>query len=294
MTGEAAPALFAVLAAAAFALNVTLSRLGMRYSPPSTGVYWSMLTSATVLVTATLVRGTAGLQRTTVLLVVAGGLSASVVGRYSAFRGSLRLGPSRAVAVQSSTYPLVTVAGGLLLLGERLTVAQAAGIALLLLALRVVLGGAADRDEVRRTIGRERLLPYLAGLGFGVGDILRRAAVADGEDPIAAAAVGALVAAGVWVAVVARSQGLRALVRPPRGTGWFVASGAVSAVAVASSFLALSRGTASVVGPIIASQPVFVAAFSAVLLRSIESRTLRTLVGIVLVSFGAAVLARVS
>jgi uncharacterized membrane protein len=39
---------------------------------------------------------------------------------------------------------------------------------------------------------------------------------------------------------------------------------------------------------------VFVAAFSAVLLRSIETRTVRTLVGIVLVSLGAAVLARVS
>ena len=288
--GPSAAPLFALAAAAGFALNLTLSRLGLREASPSIGVYWSMLTSASLLTVVSLVRGVPRLEPSTVGLVVAAGIVASVVGRYSAFRGSFHLGPSRAAAIQASTYPSVTVLGGVLLLGERLTPVQVGGIALLLLSLRLVLGGAGAGAAPARPRDVNLVFPFLAGTAFGAADLLRRTAVGGGEDALTAATVGALVAVGVWVSIVARSGGIPALVRPPRGIGWLVASGAASATALSCSFLALSLGSASVVGPIIASQPVFVAAFSALLLGRLESRTRRTLLGVLTVTAGAIVL----
>jgi hypothetical protein len=77
VTGDVAPALYAIVAAACFAMNLTLSRLGMRYAPPSVGVYWSMLTSATVLVAVTvgdqlLILGQYGIDRGQVCAVPSG------------------------------------------------------------------------------------------------------------------------------------------------------------------------------------------------------------------------------
>jgi uncharacterized membrane protein len=69
-------------------------------------------------------------------------------------------------------------------------------------------------------------------------------------------------------------------------------SGTISAFAVWCSFVALSRGDASVVGPLIATQPVFVAAVSAMILGDLEKRTVRTFLAVLLVTVGAVVLGR--
>ena len=310
-------ALLGVLTAALFAAGVTVSRLGMRTVDTVQGVYWSVLSTTLVLGMLVLVRGGVRPSPTVFLLVAMAGLLASVVGRFSSFQGALRLGPSRSVAVQSSTYPAVAVIGGLAIFGERLTPARAVGVTLLLLSLRLVMSelparavarGASDAGasaRPRRTlqgmltsgpggsVARLAILfPMASGMAYGGSDLLRKLAVESGGEPLSAATAGILVALVVWSGIVARRSGVRALVRLERGAGWYLLSGTFSAFAVWCSFVALSRGDASVVGPLIATQPVFVAAVSAMILGDLEKRTVRTFLAVLLVTVGAVVLGR--
>ncbi len=312
----ASAALLGVLTAALFATGVTVSRLGMRTVDTVQGVYWAVLSSTTILGILVIFRGGARPTLQVLILVTAAGLLASVVGRYSSFQGALRLGPSRSVAVQSSTYPAVAVIGGLVVFGESLTPARAIGVGLLLLSLRLVMSElrSAPATEItpprpaadgRRTVkglmaaGRASrgvrsavLFPMASGMAYGGADLLRKLAVESGGDPLSAAAVGIVAGLVVWSGIVVRRSGARALVRPERGAEWYVLSGVFSAFAVWCSFVALSRGGASVVGPLIATQPVFVAAVSALTLGQLEKRTVRTFLAVLLVTLGAVILGR--
>jgi len=294
----ASAALLGVLTAALFATGVTVSRLGMRTVDTVQGVYWSVLSSSVVLGLLVLIRGGVSPTLKVLILVTTAGLLASVVGRFSSFQGALRLGPSRSVAVQSSTYPAVAVIGGLLVFGESLTAARAIGVALLLLSLRLVMSelpavaSGVGAARVSRGVRFAVLFPMASGMAYGGADLLRKLAVESGGEPLSAAAVGVTVALVVWAVIVARRSGPRALVRLEQGAGWYVLSGAFSAFAVWCSFVALSRGDASVVGPLIATQPVFVAAVSALILGELEKRTVRTFLAVLLVTVGAVVLGR--
>ncbi len=314
----ASAALLGVLTAALFATGVTVSRLGMRTVDTVRGVYWSVLSSTSVLGLLVLVRG--GLRPTMAvfLLVASAGLLASVVGRFSSFQGALRLGPSRSVAVQSSTYPAVAVIGGILIFGESLTPARIMAVTLLLFSLRLVMSdlpaaavpvGLPDAEGTvrRRTVLRERLrtgsrgraarlavlFPMASGMAYGGADLLRKLATESGGEPLSAAAAGVAVALVVWAAIVSKRSGVRALVQLDRGAEWYLLSGVFSAFAVWCSFVALSRGDASVVGPLIATQPVFVAAVSALVLGDLEKRTIRTFLAVLIVTVGAVILGRV-
>lgn len=314
-----AAALLGVLTAALFATGVTVSRLGMRTVDPTTGVYWSVLATTSTLGLLVLFRGGPGtLTIESFLLVAAAGLVASVIGRFSSFQGALRLGPSRSVAVQSSTYPIMSVVGGLVLFRETLTPLRALGVALLLLSVRAVVvdlrgaKGAADAPAAPvgvaavagpaaaggpaaavRLRGRAALVfPLASGMAYGGADLFRKAAVDIGADPLTAAFAGIVVALVVWSGIVARRSGVRTLVTFEKDVRWYLMSGVFSAFAVLCSFLALRLGDASVVGPLIATQPVFVAVASALLLGQLEKRTLRTFVAVGLVTVGAVILGR--
>ncbi len=298
-------AVLGVLTAALFATGVTISRLGMRTLDTTTGVYWSVLSTTMVLGTLVLVRGGLGaLTLEAFILVAIAGLLASVIGRFSSFRGALRLGPSRSVAVQSSTYPVMSVIGGLLFFRETLTPARVLGVALLMLSVRAIF---TDLDPSRRTAatrtdgkkaggllpGRLAMLyPLASGAAYGGSDLFRKGALEVGADPLGAAFAGIAVALVVWTGIVGRRSGVRALVRLGTGARWYMLSGAFSAFAVLSSFYALQRGDASVVGPLIATQPVFVAVASALVLGDLEKRTVRTFLAVALVTTGAVILGR--
>lgn len=310
-------ALLGVMTAALFSVGVTVSRLGMRALDTVRGVYWSVLSTTSVLGLLVLVRGGVGLTKEVFVFVALAGVLAAVVGRFSSFQGALRLGPSRSVAVQSSTYPVVAVIGGIVVFGESMTPARTAGVALLLISLRLVMSDlssaaapvrAADverlvrqRMTLRETLrsgsrgGAARfgmLFPVASGMAYGGADLLRKFATESGGEPLSAAAVGAAVALVVWSAIVERRFGVRALVRLDRGAEWYLLSGVFSAFAVWGSFVALSRGDASIVGPLIATQPVFVAAVSAMMLGELEKRTVRTFLAVLLVTVGAVILGR--
>ena len=315
-----AAALLGVLTAALFATGVTVSRLGMRTVDPTTGVYWSVLATTSTLGLLVLFRGGPGtLTVESFLLVAAAGLVASVIGRFSSFQGALRLGPSRSVAVQSSTYPIMSVVGGLVLFRETLTPLRALGVALLLLSVSAVvvdLRGAkvaADAPAAPvgvaavagptaaagvpaasvRLRGRAALVfPLASGMAYGGADLFRKAAVDIGADPLTAAFAGIVVVLVVWSGIVARRSGVRTLVTFEKDVRWYLMSGVFSAFAVLCSFFALQLGDASVVGPLIATQPVFVSLASALLLGQLEKRTLRTFVAVGLVTVGAVILGR--
>lgn len=313
----ASAALLGVLTAALFATGVTVSRLGMRTVDTVRGVYWSVLASTTILGLFVLVRGGVRLTLAVFILVALAGVLAPVIGRLSSFQGALRLGPSRSVAVQSSTYPAVAVIGGVVIFGESLTPARVVGVTLLLLSLRLVMtdlpatavrvglpdveGTVRPRRTLRGMLGTGNhggaarfaiLFPMASGMAYGGADLLRKLAIASGGEPLSAAAVGVAVALVVWAAVVAKRSGVRALIQLDRGAEWYLLSGVFSAFAVWCSVVALSRGDASAVGPLIATQPVFVALASALILGELEKRTVRTFLAVLLVTVGAVILGR--
>ena len=71
-----------------------------------------------------------------------------------------------------------------------------------------------------------------------------------------------------------------------KGAGWFAVSGVFQGLGLLALFGALEAGNVSLVGPIVAAQPLAVVAFSALLLRDVEAVTRAIVIGCVLTVVG--------
>jgi drug/metabolite transporter (DMT)-like permease len=298
-------ALLSLVTAALFATSVVVSRIGMKsVTNSSIGVYWSVVATFVSLLGLGAIRGFEVLSPRATVFVVFAGLSASVLGRLFSFNGALSLGPSRSVAIQSATYPTITVIAGLLVFSESFGLRRAGGILLVLVALYLIVSdprkaaAASIHDSVSgenrlvRSSGYRFLFPVASGFFYASADLLRKAAANELADPLTGAAIGVAAALAAWTVIVASTLGVRTLTRVGSGIGYFALSGVIAAFAVWGSFAAFASGDASIVGPLIATQPIFVAATSAALLGNLESRSPRTLVAIIFVTLGGSVLSR--
>lgn len=225
---------------------------------------------------------------------VLGGVVGDGIGRAAYIGGVERLGPSRATPIHTAAYPFVAVLGGIVFLSEDVPPSRFAGAALIVAGIIAVTGSPhAEPGETRKRFRWTwwYLYPVVAGVGFGVSDIMRKFALDGTPNPSFGAAVGSLTALLIWALAVGSSPRLRVMAKPGPGSGWFVLAGVVIAIGLIAVFTALEADDVSVVGPIISAQPIVVVGLSALFLRGHEVLSARLVIGAVLTVAGVISLA---
>jgi len=214
------------------------------------------------------------------------GIVGTALGRVAVFAGVHRVGASINSA-GISTRPLFATLLALGFLGETVSLATAAGVAVLvagLVVLTVSKGG-----DIGGWEPSDLAFPLAAALAFAVGNVARRYGLLAFPhvtvlEAVAINETAGLVGLGAFLVATGR---LSALDAPRRTYGFFAASGTLTAVALLSLFAAFQRAPVALVDPLAGTAPLFTTVFTAVLLRDLERVTLRTALGAVFIVVGA-------
>lgn len=287
----------AIVSALGFAASTVTVKRGLLTSSPTTAWLMSSSVAAAILAIVVAFDPPARISVQALGFFALAGVVGDGLGRLSIVGSVDKLGPSVTVPIQTAAYPLVAVLGGILVFAEHVTGIQVVGAVIIIAGVWTLFAGAPEGElpEGARVSGTRRwqamLLATIGGVGFAMADVLRKVGLAEMQDP----AFGALIAVSVMLVVVLTAT---ASIRPMRrnfkigaGWGWLVAAGGFIALALLSLFEALETGAVSVIGPIIAAQPLGAVLLSALLLRKIERITLRLVMGTVLVVAGVALIA---
>ena len=147
--------LLALCAAACFGLSNAIGRIAISRSSVYTTALWSLVPSAAVLplvVLAFVLDGTIGsADGASLPFFIGAGVCGDFIARLSLIGAVERLGASRAVAFRILA-PLVSLAAGLLLLGEQLTWKAALGVLFMLVGIGVVQYDGLRRDRRRSPV----------------------------------------------------------------------------------------------------------------------------------------------
>ena len=286
------PVFFAVAAACLFAAVGITARRGVQHNSIVTALVVSLPVGALVMLVFVVFDLPDTVSLGGVGLFVAAGFMGEGIGRTSFILAVQRIGPSTATPIQTATYPVLALAGGVLLFSETVTGLRVAGAMAIVAGIWALVGGdghseasgAADRTG---RLGRwAYLLPVAGGLAFAGSDIVRKLGLVEMPFPAFGALLGNVTIIAVWALVVAFVPGIRSLVKPGPGWHWFLLTGALAGLGVLSVFGALESGDVSMVGPIIMAQPLVVVLLSALFLRDIERLTWKIVMGAVLTVLG--------
>ncbi len=208
-----------------------------------------------------------------VALFVLAGLVGTAAGRLLRFVSIDKVGASVTAAL-NNLYPFISSGLAILLLGEAVTAAIAAGTVVIVLGTVLLsLGG-------RRVGFRPRHLLYPVGAAtcFGVVAVLRKVGLAQ-MGPAEGLAVNVTTALVAFTAVVLLSSGREAVRCDGRSLGYFVVAGVAENAGVFLALLALNLGTVSVVAPLAGTAPLFALLFSFLFLHGVERLTTQVVLG---------------
>lgn len=219
---------------------------------------------------------------------LASGLVGTAVGRITTYTGIDRIGASINQAV-TSTSPLFASFMAFVFLGERLTLGQAVGVAIVVVGV-IVLSLSKGGDITGWRL-RDLVFPLAASTAFAVGFILRRFGLtATPATPLEATAINEAAALiGLLAFVLARQSG-GVLVAPRRSFAYFAVTGVLSSLGLLLFFIGLDLGRVAIVSSLVGTSPLFAALFSALLLRDVERVTRGVAAGAVLVAVGVVLL----
>lgn len=256
--------LFAIGTAICIALSSMLSaelagRVGV-----VTMTRWRQLVVATAMIALTTAAGGwGGLQPWHLLWLAASAITGIIIAETALNAAIFGIGPRSTMLVFSLNAPFAAVLG-VLLLGERLGLAQVGGICLVIagVMLAVLYGGPRDRRIGAAPAGarnRGVLFGLISAAGQAAGALTAQPVMADHVSPFAAMAVRCAVAAGFFLALGAiRREGAAG------GFSWH-SFGVAAASALIGSGLgmllmmaALSDGSVAVVATLAAMTPVAV------------------------------------
>ncbi|MGH9244035.1 MAG: EamA family transporter [Acidimicrobiales bacterium] len=299
--------LWALMSAASFALSHVVSKRGLQDTSITAGFIVIVSSALAVVTLPVLLDPPAAVVPGAVAIFALSGLFAPAIARAAALAGVQRLGPSIAVPIQQGLRPLLVLPAAALLLGEEFGALRVAG------ALAIVTGGwvlsrqpvaatefpmeSAPDEEVAssgniavrtrlrpRTTPRFRgfrpgvVYPLAAAMAYATADLLVKSGLDGDAEPAFGAMVSICSALVVWTIAHAFPT-VRRRFRLGRGVAWLVLAGVLMGSAILVLFNALERGDLSVVAPVVASQPLFVFLFSALLLRHLETLDAVTLLG---------------
>lgn len=280
-----ASSVLAVVAAFLFSAAVLSSKRGSANMNSLSGLAISLPSGLAFSLIVALILAPRMFNLRGVVLYACAGLLASGLGRFLLISGVGRMRTTSYVPAQASAYVLTGALGGVIAFGESLGATRALGI--LAVAGGVAIGSSSDRDPpLPRTAHLSLLFPIGAGVTFGSADIVAKSASLS-MPPLWGTVITLATASAVWAIILASSRRARHHLVLGLGWRWFVLHGLLTTMAIFVTYLALARGDVSVVGPVIASQPVATVILALLFLRDVERPTTRVAVGSVIVAVGA-------
>jgi drug/metabolite transporter (DMT)-like permease len=285
--------MWALFSALCFASSHVISKRGLQDTSVTAASLIILSVSWLVISLSVLLGPPPDVTGRTVAIYAALGLLVPAISRWSVLKSVNDLGPSIAIPIQQGLRPLLSVMGGILLLGERLSVVRGVGVALIIVGGVQLTRRPPDATGPPRTLGRWAFrpglaFPLIAGLAYATSDVLIRLTLGEGEtEPGVAAMISTGSGLVAWLVVVAVVPRVRAGVRFGPGSRWFVLAGALIGAAILAVYNALQRGEVSLVSPINSTQPLIVLLLSALFLRDLDRVRWGTAVAAVAIVVGA-------
>lgn len=277
--------LLALMTATCFGLNPVVLKLGFNRQGTSevalvTGL---AVTVPIYLIVAPFIGGLDFARITVPALIgfILGGLFGTGIGRRWLYIAIERIGASPATAIKNSA-PVITTFLAVLFLGEQVTIVQWLAVAAIVVGITLVTW------KPGAGIGQLRDVGLLAAIGsalsYGVRPLFLEWGLDEVDIPMTAALIGA-VAALVYASLFTRYARMREGLLGP-AVPFFLFAGTLQAVGFLSLTFGLSSDDVSVVYPVTSSAPLFTLAFTALLLRGVETLTWRIALGAVAVVAG--------
>ena len=278
----------ALLAAIVHALSFILCKRGLRFSTPITITFVSLLVQTVVLFGVVLTF--TGLPSTSTLLfsiyVVSGILQALV--RQLTNIGIEKIETARSGPIRASV-PLWSAAIAIFFLGEKMTVAIAAGTLLVVGGILLISWRTGEAVEDFRPW--YIAAPLLAALLGGVVYPLRRYALRFSHEQIYFGAVVGVVGFLCVCIYLALPTTKETLVWNRASLGYFIVVGALESLGLLLVFYALTFGPVILVTPMTATLPLWILLASKFFLRDVEKITPRVVAGAAFVVVGTIAMA---
>lgn len=259
------------------------SRLGLRYSTPTTVTLVSILVQNGALWTAVFLSG--GIPAVAPiaigLICIVGIFQLGV--RLLAYTGVLKIGASRSSTLQSIS-PLVSATIAIAVLGET-TTPPIVGGTFMVIAGVVLVSWKAER-EIAGFHWRYLLLPIGAACLTGLNHPMRRYALGLSNEPLFFSALMGAVSLTGFLIYMGFSPTKEPLVWNRQAIGPFLSTGIFETFSLVLIITAISIGPVVVVAPIAASYPVWALIGAKLFLRDVEKVTLKTVIGILSVVAG--------
>ena len=218
-----------------------------------------------------------------VAVLVAAGLLAPTFGRLLRFMAVEKLGVAPAAPL-IATSPFFAAIFAVLLLGEEITLEI--GLGTLFTMLGIVL--LSSREEKVRLSRLGVMVSLVSAASFGLGDVIRKVGATLVGSPLLGAAVGASVAAPVYLLLGVATK--RRIERPTRWTRFNVANGVFTTLALSFTFVALFSELVVIVEPLIGTTPLFTLVLIVLFLKKIEKVSAMILASSILVVSGSALI----
>jgi drug/metabolite transporter, DME family len=277
------PQALALITSISYAGALVCSRLGLRYSTPTTVTLVSVLIQNVTLWTAVFaLSGIPSVSWISVgLFAIVGVFQLGV--RLLAYTGVLKIGASRSSALQSIN-PLVAATIAIAVLKESVTALILGGT--LLVVVGIVLVSWKAEQELPSFRWWHLLLPVAAACLTGVNHPMRRYALSLSNEPLFFSAFMGFVTLIAFVGYMLVSQQEPRLVWDRRALLPFFCTGVFETFSIILIITALSVGPVVVIAPIAATYPVWSLIGAKLFLQSVEHIGVRAAVGILSVVAG--------
>lgn len=286
--------LYALVSGLLWGFGPLLLKQGMTLSNVSTATLIEQYTSVAVLVAIAALRGeliALDFAAKSFWAFAAAGAVGASFGKIFYYKGIDKVGASKSTSVKNSS-PLLTVILAVLLLGEDLTFAAAAGSALIVAGI-FVLTRTEVRGEARPSRVQYFFYPLMAALCFGINPVFKKIGVESSNLPTLGAVITqstallVMLTAGRLLKIRPRWERV-----PMKSLILFILSGVTEALGSLFTFFALVYAPASIVSPIWRMSPLVTFILARFTLRGIEVVTLRDGVAASFIVGGIVVLSR--
>jgi DME family drug/metabolite transporter len=297
--------------AAMFGLGAICSRLGMRGRPHDDGLLMSLAINSLVIAAVLPFVRLPQWKWEGIVGFVVGGVVGTSLGRGASLKAVRRIGAARAQAFIVSA-PLYAGIGGWILLGERVSVAQGVGAAVVLVGLVVLIRSRVVAEslvvvpdgsvpavcprEPRSETTTGFTYGLLSGVFFGLSFAVRKWATVHYPSAVAGAFLGAFASFVVVLASMLIAGRGPAIVRDNFRSipWWFVAAGVAMSGGLLLQFLAYLVLSAWLVSLLLGTLGIWTLLWSALFIREDERIGMDLVASITLVVIGVGVIALAS
>jgi DME family drug/metabolite transporter len=219
-----------------------------------------------------------------VLFAIGGVLTPGLV-RLFYYSGLKKLGTSVNSSI-FSVYPLYSAILAVFFLSEILSLGNWSGIFCVIVGCFFVEASSREVNREQKSYRKNLIFPIIGGLTLGVSAVIRKSALDFYDAPVLGVAIGYSFSLLTYALILMFSQPTREKLSLKQDFRFFWKAGIGQALSWIFTFYALSYEQVSVVTPLLAVEPLFVAFFACLYLKELEQVSLKLVSSIILIVFG--------